>query len=335
MKLIRTNKVEVNGKKYQFVEEFPLEEVVEPSEEKIDGWTYHNEGGNPEQVWRNNDIYAIKSQLGELNATGDLTWWGTEANRIAQTTEFKAHSQEQYLTILEFTVAHINTMASSASKRTMFVQKLVDECVDRGLTGVELDLEAFWSWTATTMANMLLVINQLADSLHAKGKQLHMALPGKTSDAIDGSGGAPHANFAILAKTAIDQFAIMTYDANYQVNANVAPLAPLKWITDCTKYAVKHFGVDRVIGGIPNYSYSSPSGLLVTDPDTFHFSKAQTVPGFATATRDPLSGELTWKNAGKTYWVVDQEAMRIKKQAIKDCGVTRFSVWSFGGNLWF
>ena len=318
---------EVNGKKYKA--DLPFEEVVEEPIEKTDGWTFHGEAG-AENTWRNNDIYAIKSQWGELSSAGDLVWWGTEAERIAQTTEYKAHSTEQYLLIVEFNIAHINTMLSSSVRRAVFIQRVVDECKARGLTGVELDLEAFWSWTPTTMANMILLIKALGDSLHANHKQLHMALPAKNP-----SLGAPNVDFAALAATALDKVAIMTYDRMYQVNADVAPNAPLQWIKDCTNYAVQHFGVERVIGGIPNYSYGAPSGVLVTSPDTFHYDKVPGIPGFATATRNPGSGELTWKNGGKTYWVVDQEAMRQKKQAIKDCGVNRFSVWSMGGQTWF
>jgi spore germination protein YaaH len=207
-----------------------------------------------------------------------------------------------------------------------------------GLSGVDVDLEDYWSWSTADFTNYKTFLQELATSLHSKEKRLQVDAPAMTEDAA-------FYDYAAVAATGVDDLVIMAYDEEYDTAKGKAclPIAPYSWLEQVTTYAQSKVEASKLIMALPSYGYSAPSPCD-TDAITgnIHLGDMKQKPAFSAdpatveSRRDPSSGEIRWTSNGTLYDYVDQTAMDRKLALLVSLGVTKVSVWTLGGgNPWF
>jgi spore germination protein YaaH len=261
------------------------------------------------------------------------------AYSAANVADLKAHSAYQYPTISGMTTADVHALVSSSTNRSKAVSKLTSLVVGNGLTGVDVDLEDYWSWSHADFTNYKRFLTQLAASLHAQGKRLLVDAPAMTAD-------ASFYDYAQVSATGVDELVVMSYDEEFDTppGARCLPITPYGWLAQVTTYAQSKVpDHSRLVMGLPSYGYHAPDPCdLNAVTGNIQFSAMRLSPGFSTdptiiaARRDPSSGEIRWVSGGTLYDYVDSTALNAKLKVLTDLGVTKVSVWSLGGgNPWF
>jgi spore germination protein YaaH len=257
----------------------------------------------------------------------------------ANVADLKAHSAHQYPTLSGMTTATVHALVKSTSARTAAVTKVTSLVNSAGLSGVDVDMEDYWSWSAADFTNYKTFLGQLATALHANGKRLQVDAPAMTED-------ASFYDYAAVVATGVDDLVIMAYDEEFDTASGdrCLPISPYDWLKKVTTYAQSKVpDPDQLIIGLPSYGYSAPDPCdLNSVTGNIQFSAMKESPGFSTdaatveSRRDPSSGEIRWTSGGILYDYVDSTAMNSKLAVLKDLGVTKVSVWSLGGgNPWF
>jgi len=257
----------------------------------------------------------------------------------ANVADLKAHSAAQYPTLSGMTTAAVHALVKSKSARTAAVTKVTSLVNDAGLSGVDVDMEDYWSWSTADFANYKTFLRQLATALHTNGKRLQVDAPAMTEDAA-------FYDYAEVVATGVDDLVIMAYDEEFDTaaGARCLPISPYDWLKKVTTYAQSKVpDPDRLIMGLPSYGYSAPDPCdLNSVTGNIQFSEMKKSPGFSSdpatveSRRDASSGEIRWTSGGVLYDYVDSIAMDRKLAVLKGLGVTKVSVWSLGGgNPWF
>lgn len=253
-------------------------------------------------------------------------------------TDVEAHSAEQYATVSGMTYSDVSALVNSGAKRTAAVNTLVGKIKPTRFTGIDVDLEDYWSWNGTTLANYKTFLRQLASALHANGLKLQVDAPAMVAD-------ASWYDLAGVAATGVDAVSIMAYDEEYDSapGSKCLAITPFDWLTTVTRYAQsKITNPSKLIIGLPSYGYTAPAACD-TNQITGNIPNVtmRTMPGYSTnpatiaTERDSGSGEIRWIEGGTLYDYVDSTAMDRKLALLQSLGVRKVSVWSLGGNPWF
>ncbi|QMU77927.1 hypothetical protein GXW83_21750 [Streptacidiphilus sp. PB12-B1b] len=253
--------------------------------------------------------------------------------------DIKAHSAYQYPTVSGMTTADVHALVSSSANRSAAVSQLTSLVTANGLSGVDVDLEDYWSWSAADFGNYRTFLGQLAAALHAQGKKLLVDAPAMT-------GPASFYDYAAVSAEGVDELEIMAYDEEYDTapGDRCLPITPLAWLKQVTQYAQSQVpDPSRLVIGLPSYGISAPDPCDLDDiTGNIQYSAMRQSPGFSTAPatlaarRDPSSGEIRWVSGGTLYDYVDSTALDDKLAVLTALGVTKVSVWSLGGgNPWF
>jgi spore germination protein YaaH len=257
----------------------------------------------------------------------------------ANVANLKAHSAYQYPTISGMTTADVHALVSSSGNRSKAVSQLTSLVVGNKLSGVDVDLEDYWSWSASDFTNYKKFLTQLATSLHAKGKRLQVDAPSMTAD-------ASFYDYAQVSATGVDELVIMAYDEEFDTlpGGRCLAITPYAWLKQVTSYAQSKVpDHSRLVIGLPSYGYHAPDPCDLNNvTGNIQFSDMRKSPGFSTdpaviaARRDPSSGEIRWVSGGVLYDYVDSASLTAKLKVLTGLGVTKVSVWSLGGgNPWF
>lgn len=287
---------------------------------------------------------ALNPEYWSVNSNGSVTLETTAGGTCntysaANVADLKAHSAYQYPTLSGMTTADVHALVKSKGARTAAVSKVTSLVTDAGLSGVDVDLEDYWSWSSADFTNYKTFLGQLATALHAKGKRLQVDAPAMTED-------ASFYDYAAVVATGVDDLVIMAYDEEFDTaaGARCLPISPYAWLKKVTTYAQSEVpDPSHLIIGLPSYGYSAPDPCdLNSVTGNIQFSAMKQSPGFSTdpatveSRRDPSSGEIRWTSGGTLYDYVDSTAMDRKLAVLRSLGVTKVSVWSLGGgNPWF
>lgn len=287
---------------------------------------------------------ALKPEYWTVTSKGKVSLETTASGACntysaADVADLKAHSAYQYPTVSGMTTADVHALVSSGANRSAAVSQLTSFVVDHRLTGVDVDMEDYWSWTAADFSNYKTFLGQLATALHAQGKKLTVDAPAMTED-------ASFYDYAAVSAKGVDELDIMAYDEEFDTapGARCLPIAPLNWLKQVTRYAQSKVpDPARLVIALPSYGISAPDPCdLDRVTGNIQFSDMVHSPGFSTdpatiaARRDPSSGEIRWVSGGTLYDYVDSAALDAKLAAVTSLGVTKVSVWSLGGgNPWF
>jgi len=316
-----------------------------PSPRKVDVWVFPDNTIDPTSDITSNQFYAIKPIWYQVESNGTITLRNNSSfgSNFFYTTNnaalVKAHSTEQYVNVSCGAAASMDALCSSSGNRSTAVTALVSFCSTNGFTGVELDFEDFASWSSGQYTNFKTFVNQLGIALHAAGYKLMIDVPSIWNSATVSSAfewtarnstGYYQLKYEDFAALPVDYIVPMAYDYQFDLGAGY-PNSPLQYAADVASWAwLKMGGKDRVIIGLPSAGYSGTTGGFSPTGHTFAVLSAAT--GYGKYTRDALSGELIWDNAGTSYAACDDIAMDIKTRFVEKYGCERFSLWHAGNN---
>ncbi|MDJ0346893.1 glycosyl hydrolase family 18 protein [Streptomyces sp. H10-C2] len=320
-----------------------------PAGVQLQGWLYPGSAGEPQcagQAEYADDRLktgALSPEYWAVQPNGTLLLETTaqglcNAYSAANVADLKAHSAAQYPTVSAMDTATVRALVGSSVRRGQAVQQLTAMTVNAGLTGIDVDMEDYWSWAPADFTGYRTFLTELATSLHSAGKRLQVDAPAMTED-------ASWYDYAAVAATGVDEIAIMAYDDEYASDpgGKCKAITPYAWLKQVVQYAQSKVpDHDRLVIGLPSYGYSAPAACDTSAiTGNIPFSVMRGNPGWSgnAATierrRDSGSGEIRWTSGGRLYDYVDRTAMDRKLKVLTGLGVTKVSVWSLGGNPWF
>jgi spore germination protein YaaH len=271
-----------------------------------------------------------------LQTTADVPCNGYSAANAA---DVKAHSAQQYTTVSAMDRATVAALVDNPARRSAAVGQLTSLVKRIGFTGVDIDFEDFWNWSAADESGYETFLAELARSLHSAGLKLQVDGPAELQD-----GDSPF-NFAKVVKAGVDQLVIMDYGRQFNTEGatHCWAIAPDSWVRDVVRYAQSQVpDKDELVIGLPSYGYIAPDPCDTGKvQDSVPMSTMSKQPGYSTdpatvrARRDSGSGEVRWSDHGMFYDYTDQAGMDAKLALLESLGVTHVSVWVLGGNPWF
>lgn len=144
-------------------------------------------------------------------------------------------------------------LLAKSSDRANVIKAIMDLVMSKNFDGIDLDFEGFAfvdgtaSWPATK-PNWVLLIKELSEVLHAKGKILSVAVPVHFSLTEKQKGYTVYA-WAEIAQY-IDRLRIMTYDYS---TGRPGPIGPISWVERTVKYAISVMPATKVYIGLAGY----------------------------------------------------------------------------------
>ncbi|MEV4560827.1 ricin-type beta-trefoil lectin domain protein [Kitasatospora sp. NPDC049285] len=255
----------------------------------------------------------------------------------ANAADVKAHSAQQYMTVSLADLPSERLLTGNAARKAAAITKVADFTRQIGFTGVDIDFENYWDWTAQDADNFFSFLQDLGTALHARGLKLQVEGPPDTTTAFD---------YGRALAVGSDQVVMMVYDLEYQSpkGATCLPFAPYDWMTDLIKGALAQIPAaqrSRFVAGLPSEAYAATNQCQditgnLTVADMKKAPGYSEDPAVIAQRRDPDSGEIRWSSGGTFYDYVDQVALDQKLKLVRGLGVNDVSVWVLGGgNAWF
>ncbi len=296
-------------------------------------------------------IQTLKPEYFTLTSLGNLTEldatnpsFACNGFSTANATNTLAYSAEQYITV-SGNATGVAALVASSTAMTNFMNSVTQMATSTNLTGIELDIEGFGSWSVGTTNGYYVFVTNLGNLLHSNGKKLMVDLPPIWNSAtFPSTSGAQwssvnstnfyNLNYQSFNGLPVDYLVILGYDYQFDWGAGT-PIQPLQWVADIIQFAsAKITDTNRIVMGIPAYGYfGTTGGFSLTSNQSYNDMAGQ--PGFNTATRQASSSELAWTNAGVSYVYNDAISLEQKRLFIENHGIKHVSIWSLGGNKWF
>ena len=219
----------------------------------------------------------------------------------------------------------LRAMMNDPAKRAQHEQTMVNLAVAHGYVGLDIDYEGLWS--ASDRAPFEAFMSELAQAMHAQGKQLSAAVPALAYNVADSA-----FDYPFLADT-LDALHMMGYDYHWLGGDHQGPVAPLGWVDAAGANAAATGSPAKFILGIPNYgvglNYScegiecdAACGGSFTTVDTH----MQSCPyGVWTAGRAPHCAY-----GGGTLYFDDLASQEEKVQSAHNHGLGGVTYWTVG-----
>ena len=144
-------------------------------------------------------------------------------------------------------------LLAKSSDRASVIKSIMDLVMSKNFDGIDLDFEGFAfvdgtaSWP-TTKPNWILLVKELSDALHAKGKILSVTVPVHFALSEKQKGYTVYA-WAEIAQY-IDRLRIMTYDYS---TGKPGPIGPISWVERTVQYAISVMPATKVYIGLAGY----------------------------------------------------------------------------------
>ncbi len=297
-------------------------------------WIYPSEPGcNAQNEYQDGrKIQVLKPEFFTVNG-GTLTMFdasnsGCNGYTPTFVANLKKYSEAQYVTVSSASAADMDIFLANALSDSTDIDTLVSFVVDNDLTGIELDFEDFGGWNQNSYANFRMFVESLGSKLHSNNKKLMIDGPAIANQIEQGWFVWRYEDFINLP---VDYIVIMAYDYQFDHGTGV-PVAPLDWMREVITWISAKYPKAKLVVGIPSYGYE---GALGKRPYIRTYDQLKSKPGFATATRDESSGEMTWQSGKQVYFYQDSESLRQKIAVVQELGITSISVWHLGGNQWY
>ena len=308
---------------------------------KLHVWVYPGAPAlDASNTYKNNKVDVIRVEYFKLLPTGVVQQINEDPNdlgstknafSVANVKEIKAYSSEQLVT-LSGDYEGLRGLASASNKLTAAVNTLKNFVVTQGLTGMDIDIEGFGSWTSADYNTYVSFLGALGTALHGAGKKLAVCGPNWTSG-FDKTPFSCGWNWNTFVSLPIDYMTPMIYDWQWDYGGGT-PVSPLAWIGEWSERMLALFGAERLVIGIPSYGYSGTQGKW--DITILTLDQIKAANGYSGGTRDASSAEVFKTVGGKVYCSNDKISMNAKKAKAESKGVKALAVWhAGGGNDWF
>ncbi|KNC95855.1 uncharacterized protein SPPG_08720 [Spizellomyces punctatus DAOM BR117] len=310
-----------------------------PLNMQLHAWIYPGSPAlNAPDTYRSVRIHVLRPQYFTLQPNGILKLDKEDPDDLFDTkngfsltnvADIKAHSDEQLVTV-SCQLDAFRAVYTDIEKRNAFILTLVDFCNEYGLTGIDLDLEAFSKWSDADYANYKSLVSDLGMLLQSHNRKLSVCGP---TD-YDPSNQNYRWRYEDFINLPVDYITPMCYDYQWLDEVG-APIAPLKWIHVWTQYLLSlGISTGRLVIGLPSYSYRVNKHNGTVTLTTLEVAKALGV--YDPNRREATSAEIMVDDAQGDKWVIsDNVSLREKVQAAHMAGASKISVWHLGGNEWF
>lgn len=244
--------------------------------------------------------------------------------------EIKQYSNEQFATVAAADLENIRAFLEKSLTDPNEIKVLTNFVINNNLTGIEIDFEDFAAWDTNIYQKYKKFLSILGEDLHKNNKKLMVDGPAISNSTEQDYYVWKYEDFKNLP---VDTVVVMAYDYQFDHGAG-SPIAPFEWLKNIAIHATANLeGTKKLAIGLPSYGYKGKIGsnkfnLLTLEQITKE-------PGFSSAERDPMSGELTWKTSEYAYFYNDATSLNMKKKLLESHGIKSFSVWHLGGNQWF
>lgn len=303
----------------------------------IEAWFFPTSTHSPVTEYSDGRILStMKPEYLHLNSSGAIevrdTTFGTYGYSTGNAASVKTYSAQQFITVSCGVYADLQTMINNSTNRNQAVTDIVSYISTWGFTGADIDFEKYSSWGATEFTNFNTFLASLKSGLNALGLKLAINVPAIRNSTYQAS--YPHFTYEGVYAN-VDYMCIMAYDYHFDNGAG-QPISPNAYVSDIIDWTIGKIGwgnLDKIVIGIPSYSYHGTTGGFTITEETHAESTGYT--GFSGATRDTNSYEMMFANAGVSYVFQDASGLDSKRKLIEDKGIKHVSVWHLGGNLWF
>ncbi|MEV5951987.1 glycosyl hydrolase family 18 protein [Streptomyces sp. NPDC051993] len=287
---------------------------------------------------------VLKPQYWDVDSSGALKLLDSDLHPCngfseANAADVKGYSAAQYTTVSAMDRSAIAALVSDPARRAAAVGSLTELAKRIGFTGVDIDFEDFWAWTADDERGYEAFLTELGGSLHRAGLKLQVDAPVETHD------GDSVFSYAAVMRTGVDQLVVMDYGRQFNTPEGETcwAVSPHSWVREAVTYAQSQVpDKDRLVIGLPSYGFTAPDPCVPDKvKDSVALATIRRAPGYSddrrttAARRDSASGEVRWTAGGTLYDYTDQQGMDAKLAVLQQLGVTHVSVWTLGGNPWF
>jgi spore germination protein len=215
---------------------------------------------------------------------------------------------------------------ASSSLRTRFVAEVVLEMETYGYDGIDIDFEHVKS---SNKDRFHLLLAELRDALHARGKILSIAIPGKRRPSPSWTGYDYEAVGPL-----VDRFKIMTYGAAGPWSSKPGPVAPTTWIRKVLDYAVTKVAPEKIYIGIPFYGFDWPANGAKVRSVTWSSAQSKLAKSSAGMVYDEARGStmFEYRDAGvdHTVWFEDDRSIAAKTALVEEYQVAGIAIWALG-----
>lgn len=225
----------------------------------------------------------------------------------------------------EFDPDRVSRMLQSRESRERHARQLVQLAVQNGYDGLDLDYELL---RASDRNRFSLFVEDLARRLHARGKQLSVAVHPKTSEPGHWSG-ARAQDWKRIGQAA-DKVKIMLYDYHWD-GSRAGPAAPLWWIDEVLSFAKTQIAPRKIRMGLPFYAREWRG---TSARDLVHADVRRIIDGHSPTIRAHASGERYFNYAGgRTVYFQTPLSIDRKLGVLVDRHprIGGISVWHIGG----
>ena len=304
---------------------------------RLQGWIYPGEPACSAllEVQDGRQIDTLKPQYFTLGGDGTLTEFlatdqcnGYSPENVAV---LQAHSHRQFVTVSGPDIAGVVALDSQPALLADFSQKLLSFLQMTHFTGVELDVEGAAAWTLAQYNSYKNVVSLFGKMLHANGFQL--MIDGPVILSSQEQQWYPSWVWEDFTSLPVDGMVAMCYDQETD-NGVGTPLSSFQAIHDCCTWMLVHVkDPSRIVIGINSYGYTGERNTYTAQNLTYEQLRGR--PGFSSAQRDPLSGEMMWWQGNTFYDYSDQETLDQKIKVVLSTGLSQVSIWHLGGaNPW-
>lgn len=223
-------------------------------------------------------------------------------------------------------VAH--AILADPAKRTKVVDQLLTIIKRWKCPGINVDLE---NLDAADRPLLNAFMQELCDKFHENGLAVTIDVAAKTRDAPEAVWAGVY-DYAFLGKCC-DLVMLMCYDEHWS-GGSPGPIGSKPWIRKCLGYATSVMPKEKVVLGVPFYSYDWPEDGR---------ARSYTSKGIfkLVAERKPT---IQWDNKAKshwfeyaddkgktrTVWYEDCESLKHKLALAQEFGVAGISIWRLG-----
>ena len=185
-----------------------------------------------------------------------------------------------------------------------------------GYTGLIVDFETL---EPSDLPAQLRVMKAIADSARAHGvTTIAAAVPATDTTAYP----------ARPLLRVVDFIIPMLYDQHWS-GSQPGPISAPQWVRSSLALRLAEAGPDRVVAGLPTYSYQWRKGLPTRDVGYVEAGRIASQAGVSLE-RDRSTGTLHAKTQEWEMWITDAELLGRLVRESQAAGVRRFALWRMG-----
>lgn len=223
----------------------------------------------------------------------------------------------------------VSKILNSDSLRAAHVRALVQLALDKGYVGIDVDYEN--GTRAADRAAFTMFVEELAEALHAVGKQLAVTVQPKLSE----PGNQPRhriQNWHAIGEAA-DEVRIMLYD--YWPDNGQASQSPLPWWKAQAKFAVSQIPAHKLMLGAATYGYHWGGADAPLEDLEWRSIEDLRVRMNAVRSLDTTSRSTrfsyTKRSVRHHVWYEDAGAMVSRARVVRKYGMRGMFFWRLGG----